>query len=128
MEYFAYYFYTLSSSLYYFAVLLLASFHQIDAQQNVNISNYHSKCGKKPLIAGMKTDVNLTINDVCSQLFATGLCVPHPYHTCDIVYVQVGLYLTLFDSSNLAVAGLCPYFPPGKCHVVTLHLWLDYYS
>ena len=54
-------------------------------------------------------NVNFTMDEICEKLFSinTKLCIKG-YR--DEVFIQAGICVTQFDSSNLTVAGLCPYY------------------
>ena len=73
------------------------------------LTTYISDDSENPMMSDV--NYNLTVYDVCNQLF--GICIRQNTET---VYLQAEYCITQytqFNSSNVVVGGLCPYFPPN---------------
>ena len=94
------------AKMFQVVVIILALFHRIGAQEHITDCS-DVDCNLKMLTASdTKGFLNFTVNDICPHL--SGYCINRKGY----IYVQAGMCISQFNSSiNIAIAGLCPYFP-----------------
>ena len=107
------------------AILVLAYSLQLEAQHYSGSykSNYIGNESKKQIMS--EINYNLPVYNICDngQLFGIFICRTHQN-----VYVLAEYCITQFNSSNVVVGGLCPYFPTKISWCTVMSPLSNYYS
>ena len=94
------------------SILALACSLQLEAQKYSSSysTNYTGDDSKNPMMPSISKNYSLTLNDICNYYtkVISLYCILTNNGT---LYVQAEYCITLFNSSNVLVHGLCPYFP-----------------